>query len=265
MSALFDLHEGASPLILSFPHSGTHMPQDIAKTLAPSSKALEDTDWHVPRLYDFAKALDVTWIEARVSRYVIDLNRDPGGASLYPGQTTTALCPLESFAGETLWQQGLAPDEAEIARRKTHFFAPYHDALAAQITRVKARHGFAILYDCHSIRGVVPGLFEGELPTLNLGTNKGQSCAEGLQKMVETVMAKGPFSQVSNGRFRGGWITRHYGRPHENVHALQMELAQRAYMDESPPWRWNAAPATRLQETLGAIVDSILEWANTKT
>ncbi len=260
MSALFTLHEGASPLILSFPHSGTRIPEDIAQNLTPAGRAVADTDWHVPRLYAFARALDVTWIEAKLSRYVIDLNRAPDGAPLYPGQQTTSLCPHESFTGEPLWQQGRAPDEAETARRLQRYFTPYHDALTAQIDRVKARHGYAILYDCHSIRGTIPRLFDGALPVLNLGTNSGRSCDGGLQNAVETQMAQHPFSQVSNGRFTGGWITRHYGRPEAHVHALQMEIAQHAYMDEAPPWRWDAQKAARLQQALRAIVKTVLDW-----
>ncbi len=262
VSALFTLHKGASPLILSLPHSGTHVPQDIARNLSQTGRALADTDWHVPRLYAFARAVDVTWIEAKTSRYVVDLNRDPGGASLYPGQASTGLCPRLSFAGEPLWQQHCAPDAEQIAQRKEAFFAPYHAALAAQIERVKARHGFAILYDCHSIRGTVPRLFKGTLPDLNLGTDNGQACDASLQSAVEQVMAAAPFSHVSNGRFRGGWITRHYGRPQEGVHALQMEIAQRTYMDELPPWRWNAHKAELMQECLSAVLDAILAWAN---
>ena len=260
MSGLFELHEGQGPLILGFPHSGTHIPDDLARKMSPAGRAMADTDWHVPRLYDFARALDASWIEAKTSRYVIDLNRDPDGASLYPGQATTGLCPLESFAGEPIWQEGHAPDEAEIARRKQDFFWPYHQALAAQIARVKARHGYAVLYDCHSIRGAVPRLFEGALPDLNLGTNGGRSCDSRLQTVVCDVLAAAPFGHVLNGRFRGGWITRHYGAPGQNVHALQMEIAQRAYMDEAPPWRWSEARAARLQEVLHAVLGAVMRW-----
>ncbi len=259
--SLFKLIEGQSPLILSFPHSGTHIPADIALHLNETGQTMADTDWHVPRLYDFAQSMDVTWVEAQYSRYVVDLNRDPAGASLYPGQATTALCPAESFDGAPLWQMGQVPDEREVARRKDLYFTPYHRGLAAQIERTKDTHSFAVLYDCHSIRGAIPRLFDGDLPVLNLGTYEGRSCAPELQDVVGAAMAQGAQANVVNGRFKGGWITRNYGRPDENVHAIQMEIAQHAYMDETPPWQWREDRAQGLQKTLKDVLNSILKWA----
>ncbi len=264
MSDNFYLHEGVSPLILSFPHSGTALPDSITKTLTTEGQELADTDWHVPRLYDFAKAMDVTWLEARFSRYIIDLNRDPSGVSLYPGQKTTELCPLDTFNGAPLWLDGCAPDEQEIALRKQLYFAPYHAVLKAQIARVKAHHGFAVLYDCHSIHGTIPRLFEGDLPVLNLGTDQGRSCAGELQGVIGNIMQNSPYAQIINGRFRGGWITRHYGRPGRDVHAVQMEIAQHAYMDETPPWHWQEKRAAALQKMLEEILNAVLEWSDTQ-
>ncbi len=253
----FDLTEGQSPLILSFPHSGTDVPEDIAQNLNHEGKKLTDTDWHVSRLYEFAKTKDVTWLQARYSRYVIDLNRDPEGKSLYPGQNTTGLCPLEDFDGKPLWCEGKAPDVHEIKRRAQRYFNPYHEALAAQIIRVKTLHGYAVLYDCHSIRGTVPRLFSGDLPVLNLGTNQGRSCGPALQAGIANILQASPFTHVVNGRFRGGWITRHYAKPNDNVYAVQMEIAQRAYMEECPPWLWRAARAKRLQAVLNDVLEVI--------
>ncbi len=259
--SLFDLDEGETPLILSFPHSGTDIPSDIAQHLSPAGQGLCDTDWHVPRLYDFARDMGVTWLAANISRAVIDLNRDPSGASLYPGQATTGLCPLETFDGEPLWQAGKGPDAGEIERRKEKYFVPYHQALSEQIARIKARHGFAVLYDCHSIRGTVPRLFEGALPSLNLGTDQGKSCDHSLEQGLSAVLVHSPYTHVINGRFRGGWITRHYGRPKDGVQAVQMEIAQREYMDEFPPWKWHEERATALQSTLKEVLGVILQWA----
>ena len=258
---LFDLVEGETPLILSFPHSGTDVPNDIAQHLSPVGQGLCDTDWHVPRLYDFARDMGVSWLAAKISRTVIDLNRDPSGVSLYPGQATTGLCPLETFDGDPLWQAGKGPDANEIERRKELYFTPYHQALTAQIARVKARHGFAVLYDCHSIRGTVPRLFEGALPSLNLGTDQGKSCDRALEQGLSAVLARSPYSHVINGRFRGGWITRHYGRPKDGVHAIQMEIAQREYMDEEAPWTWRGARAAPLQASLKDVLSTVMQWA----
>ncbi|PHS28268.1 MAG: N-formylglutamate deformylase [Robiginitomaculum sp.] len=257
----FDLFEGDSPLILSFPHSGTDIPGDIARGLVSKTQALADTDWYVPRLYGFARDLGVSWVEAKTSRTVIDLNRDPDGHSLYPGQTTTGLCPLESFDGVPLWQKGEGPTGAEIERRKNTHFILYHKAISDQIARVKARHGFAVLYDCHSIRGTVPRLFDGDLPVLNLGTNSGQSCAPDLENRVGGMMARCSYTHAINGRFKGGWITRHYGRPDESVHALQMEIAQHAYMDEAPLCVWHDDRAQGLQNALNDVLETIVDWA----
>lgn len=261
MSALYALSRGTSPLILSIPHCGRELVPGLADRLTADGRSLIDTDWWLERLYDFGSALDATVLSAKLSRYVIDLNRDPSGASLYPGQATTELVPTTTFDGAPLYRAGAGPGPAEIAERKRLYFEPYHAALAAEIARVKAKHGIVLLYDCHSIRSVIPRLFEGELPIFNLGTNSGASCAPDLEAEIERTLAEAStFSHVINGRFKGGWITRHYGRPTENVHAVQMELACRAYMQEAPPFNYDEAKAVRTRKVLRQVLDTIAQW-----
>jgi len=250
------------PLVLSMPHGGTGVPDAIWQRLTATARALHDTDWRIARLYDFAAALDASVVRTRMSRYVIDVNRDPEGQSLYPGQSTTELCPTVTFDGEPLYAPGDEPDEQEILMRRQTWFMPYHDALAAELTRVKAQHGFALLYDCHSIRSFIPRLFDGELPVLSIGTNSGASCAPAMQQaVVERVAAQQQFSHVVNGRFRGGWITRHYGNPQARVHALQLELAQRAYMEEKPPYTFDEDKAEAIRPLLRSLCETMLDWA----
>jgi N-formylglutamate deformylase len=261
MTDILTVTRGSSPLVLSMPHPGTGLPDEIRAALNPTGLAVEDTDWHMRQLYAFAGRFEPTIVEAHLSRYVIDLNRDPSGASLYPGQATTDLVPITTFDGEPIWRT--PPDEAEIARRIASYFRPYHDALAAEIARAKAEHGFCLLWDCHSIASVMPRLFPGTLPTLNLGTNSGASCAPGIQAAAEAALAASEFSHVSNGRFKGGWITRHYGQPASRVHAIQMEIAFCAYLAaEAPPWAFDAPKAARLQTALSAIIDAALDAAS---
>jgi formiminoglutamase len=228
------IRQGAAPLILSLPHTGRDIPADIESRLVSLALGRKDTDWWVESLYDFAGDLDATIIRTGLSRTVIDVNRDPSGASLYPGQATSGLCPLETFDGEPLYRAGQEPDEAEIARRRTLYFEPYHAAMRAEIARLKAIHPKLALYDAHSIRSVIPRLFDGMLPNVNIGTNGGASCAPLLQDAVSALVAATDFTQVVNGRFRGGWITRHYGDPAAGLHAIQIELACRSYLAERP-------------------------------
>ena len=223
---------GQTPLVISLPHTGTELPPGIeAKTVSPWL-ARKDADWWIDRLYDFARDLDATIIHTRISRTVIDVNRDPSGVSLYPGQATTELVPITTFDGEPLWRDGAAPDAREIEWRRGRYFVPYHDALIDEIARLRRRHPMVVLYDCHSIRSAVPRLFDGDLPVFNIGTNNGASCAASLQSAIEAECRASPFSVVSNGRFTGGYITRQYGRPADGIHAVQMELACRGYMHE---------------------------------
>lgn len=260
MIPTFELTQGAGPLILSMPHPGTGLPPEVAAALNVRGLLLEDTDWHMRELYGFADRFKPSILEAKLSRYVIDLNRDPSGVSLYPGQATTELVPTCTFDGAPIWER--PPDEAEIARRRALYFAPYHAALAAEIERVKAAYGFCLLYDCHSIRSVIPRLFPGELPLMNLGTNSGASCSRTVQEAAAEVMARSGLPHVVNGRFKGGWITRHYGRPDERVHAIQMELGLRGYLAaETPPWTYAPDVAAPLRDVLARLIDAALEAA----
>jgi formiminoglutamase len=262
------VHHGDAPLIVSFPHSGTEIPPDIESRLVSPWLARKDADYWVDVLYDFAHHVGATTIRTALSRTVIDVNRDPSGVSLYPGQNTTGLCPVDTFDGEPLYAQGAEPGAAEIERRRVAYFDPYHAAIREQITRLKARHAAVVLYDAHSIRSRIPRLFDGELPQFNLGTNGGASCDARLADAVQHICAASGFSQVSNGRFRGGWITRHYGKPSIGVHALQMELAMRGYLQEPEQLSEQTWPA-ELEDTLAArlrvalrdILGACLEFA----
>lgn len=257
-----DTTEGPGPLVLSMPHCGQHVPGAINARLNETGRAIADTDWWIDRLYNFGAELGASVVKANLSRYVIDLNRDPSGASLYPGQATTGLCPTETFDGAPLYKPGREPDAGEIEERKSLFFEPYHAALRDALSRAKAAHGFALLYDCHSIRSVVPRLFEGTLPTVNLGTNAGASCAPALEQAVKQVCEEQDFfTHVINGRFKGGWITRHYGDPVNGVHALQVELTQSAYMAEIPPWDFMEDKANRLRGLLRDMLKAYVREA----
>ncbi len=255
-----ETHSGTSPVILGFPHTGTFVPDDVWETLNGEGRKLRDTDWHIHTLYD-GLLPDVTAVRATFHRYVIDANRDPSGASLYPGQNTTGLIPDTDFDNQPIWTR--VPDAAETARRLETFHRPYHEALAAEIERVKALHGVAILYDCHSIRSVCPFLFDGVLPTLNIGTNGGLSCAVEIGQLVDEFAGSSPYSSVLNGRFKGGWTTRHYGQPDTGVHAIQMEITQSAYLaTEENPFEYDTRKADRLREPwLRHILEVIEETA----
>ncbi len=258
--SIVELSRGDSPLVLGLPHTGTDLPDDVADALNETGRKLADTDWHIHELYD-GLVDGVTTVRTTVHRYVIDVNRDPSGASLYPGQNTTGLCPLTDFDGEPIYRDGRAPNEVEVERRRLAYHASYHAALAAELERVKARHGFAILYDCHSIRSRIPFLFDGKLPDFNIGTDGGTTCAAGIEKAVAGICQEAEgYRSIVNGRFKGGWTTRHYGRPADRVHAIQMELAQSTYMLESAPWTYLPRPADRLRAHLRTILDSLICW-----
>lgn len=251
---------GYSPLVLAQPHGGLIVPDDILADLNANGRALRDTDWRISELYD-GLAPDATVVRANFSRYVIDANRAPDDASLYPGQNTTSLVPLHDFDGEPIWSR--RPDDAEIARRLQLYHRPYHDALARQIERVRQLHGFAIVYDCHSIRSNIPYLFDGTLPDLNIGTNSGTSCAPSLEAAAVAVCGRTTaYASAINGRFRGGWTTRNYGNPESGVHAIQMEIAQSAYLEsEQHPFALSPEKAARLREVLAQVLGAIMAAA----
>lgn len=257
-----EIIQGQSPLILGLPHTGTHVPTAIWTRLNDNGRLLADTDWHIERLYD--GLLDsVTTVRATFHRYVIDANRDPEGASLYPGQNTTGLVPETDFDGLPIWKAGQEPTQADITERLAAFHAPYHAALLAEIERVKALHGFVVLYDCHSIRSRIPFLFEGTLPDFNIGTDCGKTCAPEIERIaVEAAQRAAGYTSILNGRFKGGWTTRHYGRPQTGVHAIQMELAQSTHLQtQAPPFTYDAGKADRLRHHLRAILTGIEAFA----
>jgi N-formylglutamate deformylase len=259
---------GTAPLLVSLPHTGTDL-ADIEGSVVSPWLARKDADWWIDQLYDFAGALGATIVHTAISRTVIDVNRDPSGASLYPGQATTGLCPTETFDGEPLYKPGAEPDASEIDRRRRTWFDPYHSALTTELQRLRSLHERVVLYDCHSIRSVIPRLFDGTLPVFNLGTNEGRSADPALQEIVTAILANAGQSSVVNGRFKGGWITRHFGRPETGVHALQMELSCRGYLNEPigpvGPDNWPASYdpefAAPTRATLKAILEAALRWA----
>jgi len=264
--------QGDAPLVVSLPHTGTSIPAEYERGLVSPWLARKDTDWWIERLYDFAGGLGATVIRTDISRTVIDVNRDPSGVSLYPGQATTELCPTTTFVGEPLYEPGAEPNAEAIAERRARFFDPYHAALNAEIERLRARHPHIVVYDCHSIRSVIPRLFDGTLPNFNIGTNGGQSCDAALTRAIETICAGSEFSHVVDGRFKGGFITRSFGRPDAGIHAVQMELACRGYMREplgpvaegAWPTEYDDAHAAPMRAALVRTLEACLAFARSK-
>ncbi|AEV35439.1 N-formylglutamate amidohydrolase [Pseudovibrio sp. FO-BEG1] len=251
------IKKGDSPIVLAQPHGGTDVPLSIWNRFNSVGQALADTDWHINRLYD-GLLENASVIQTPVHRYVIDANRDPAGVSLYPGQNTTTLCPLTDFDGRPIYRDGQEPSEDEVEERRAKFHAPYHEAIAEELERVRQKFGVAVLYDCHSIRSNIPFLFEGELPVFNIGTNVGQTCAPMIEQItVDACRADVSVETVVNARFKGGWTTRHYGKPETGIHAIQMETAQRAYMFEQSPWAYAPERADKTRATLKSILSQL--------
>lgn len=252
---------GRLPILVSMPHAGTDIPDEVAATLAPCAAARADTDWHLPELYGFLEEMGVSTISARWSRYLIDLNRPPEDTNLYPGLDTTGLCPLDTFGRERLYRAGMEPDQAEVQRRLERYWRPYHAQLRAELDRLKAEHGRVVLWEAHSIASHVPRFFDGKLPDLNFGTAEGKSCAPGLEQAVLGVArAQNRYSIALNGRFKGGHITRHYGQPGNGVHAIQLEKCQCLYMDETAPFAYRPELAARLQPLLQGMIGAAVDW-----
>jgi formiminoglutamase len=269
VTSFIEVNRGTAPLVVAFPHTGAELAPELEHAFVSPWLARKDADWWIDRLYAFASDLGATTVRTRLSRSVIDCNRDPSGASLYPGQITTGICPVETFDGEPLYA-GAEPDDAEIERRRAAYFNPYHAALSSELMRLRETHASVVLYDAHSIRSHVPRLFDGELPQFNIGTNTGAACAPALADAVEAVCLASGRSVIRDGRFKGGWTTRHYGRPGEGVHAIQMELAMRGYHREPAkpgPDNWPGAfdPdfAAPLAATLSEILKACLVFAST--
>jgi len=248
---------------MSIPHLGTALPDAIATRMTAAGHLVADTDWHLDRLYDFAAELGATVIGARTSRYVIDLNRAPDNKPLYPGASNTELVPTTTFDEEPIYLKGEIPDEAEIADRRTAYWRPYHERIEIELADLRARHGTVVLFDCHSIRSRVPRFFDGDLPDFNLGTAEGESCAAELRdRLAEVLRTTGSDYRLAvDGRFKGGYITRQYGRPTAGIHAFQMELSQITYMDETPPFAYRDDRAAAVKLALRAMLASAVEWA----
>ncbi|MFP3801181.1 N-formylglutamate deformylase [Paraburkholderia sp. SIMBA_027] len=258
MSEIFSLQRGDAPLVVSIPHLGSAIPPSLRERYTSAALTVADTDWHLDRLYAFARELGATVISAQVSRYVIDLNRPPNDESLYPGQTTTGLCPAETFRGEAVYQPGRAPDAAERASRVARYWQPYHDALTTELARLRAHHANVLLWEAHSIASVLPRLFDDKLPDLNLGTLEGRTCAPTVQQAVVDAMRASNYTWVANGRFKGGYITRSFGAPQRGIHAVQLEMCQSTYMDESAPFDYLPQRADAVQPTLLRMVSGAL-------
>lgn len=252
--APFRFIPGNGPLLISAPHAGTHVPPDLAARMTDHGRAIADTDWNIDRLYHFAQAMDASLLVATHSRYVIDLNRAPDGKPLYPGQRNTGLCPTETFDGAPLWQQAQEPTHDEVEARRKSIWQPYHDRIAQTLADAKTRHGHALLWDAHSIRGSVPQLFEGRLPDINIGTNDGATCPAGLANALASLASAAGYTAIVNGRFKGGYITRNYGDPAANIFAIQLELVQATYMQEASPWTFDEHKAAAISQAIERMV-----------
>ena len=258
---IYTLHRGTQPLLISVPHVGTRIPVDQKHRYLPRALDVEDTDWHLERVYAFAKDMGAGLIVPRYSRFLIDLNRAPDNTPMYAGANNTELCPTRFFTGEPIYLEGQAPDAGVRFRRRQVYWQPYHDALAQELARLRASHGHAILFDGHSIKSVLPWLFEGKLPDLNLGTANGASCAPDMRaELMQVLQRQQRFTQVTDGRFKGGHITRNYGRPDDGIHAVQLEMCWSTYMHETPPYALDPARAADLEPTLRALVQTMLDW-----
>jgi len=257
----FRFTAGSAPLLISMPHVGTDIPDDVAATMAPCAFGRADTDWHLEQLYAFAAEMGASTLAARWSRYVIDVNRPPEDTNLYPGLDTTGLCPVDTFKREPLYQPGRAPLKGEVAHRLQRYWQPYHAQLRAELDRLLALHGRVLLWDAHSIASVVPRFFDGRLPDLNVGTATGASCAPELERaVVDVAHRQQRFTVAVNGRFKGGYITRHYGQPQANIHAIQLEMCQCLYMDEAAPFAYLPDTAADVLPVLRDCVGAALDW-----
>ena len=255
---IFQIHLGSSPLLISLPHDGSVIPEALQARMQANARSAPDTDWHVSRLYDFAKSLGATILQPKYSRYVIDLNRPPDDVSLYPGQNTTGLCPIRQFSGEPVYLEGHWPSEHEINSRIEHYWRPYHHALKTQIARLHFLHGRVMLWEGHSIKSQVPFLFDGILSDFNLGTVAGASCKPATQDAIENILSEqNRFTSVCNGRFKGGHITRAYHDLANNIETVQLELSQATYLDEESR-EYDEAKAGHVQALIRKFFDAIL-------
>jgi N-formylglutamate deformylase len=269
MTQPFHFQQGSVPLLISMPHVGTTIAPEVSAQMLPVAQEKADTDWHLPLLYNMAQSLGASILVAEYSRYVIDLNRAPDNANLYPGQDTTGLCPVDTFHKQPLYAPGQLPDEMEVQRRIATYWHPYHAQLQAELERLLSVHGQVVLWDAHSIASVVPRFFEGRLPDLNFGTADGQSCASGLQNALASCLRTSThaqaYSHVFNGRFKGGYITRQYGQPQRRIHAVQLEMSQCVYMNEAAPYAYRPDLAQQIQPLLTGLLQTCIAFAGEMT
>ena len=258
----FRFQPGETPVLISLPHVGTDIPLDIAETMTEAANEVADTDWHLDRLYNFAPALGVGFLAATQSRYVIDLNRDPKGHALYRGGDNTELCPTSAFSFSPLYRDGCEPDSVEVRRRLGTYWHPYHRQLSAELEALKERFGIAILFDAHSIKPTVPRLFEGRLDDFNLGTADGTSASPHLSgRLMNVLSSSDRFTTALDQRFKGGYITRQYGRPEDNIHVVQLQLSQATYMDDAVPNKYRNDLACQVRPVLERFMAVLVEWA----
>jgi N-formylglutamate deformylase len=266
MYPAFHFQQGSTPLLISMPHVGTTIPTEVAAQMLPVAQEKADTDWHLALLYNMAQELGASTLIAEHSRYVIDLNRAPDNANLYPGQDTTGLCPVDTFAKQPLYLPDQLPTDAEIQRRIQTYWQPYHQQLQAELARLQRQHRRVVLWDAHSIASVVPRFFDGRLPDLNFGTADQKSCAPALQQRLAACLQYSAdaqrYSHVFNGRFKGGYITRQYGQPAQHIHAVQLEMSQRVYMNEAAPYAYRPDLAQQVQGLLRQLLQQCIDWAN---
>lgn len=259
---IFSLHQGTLPLLISIPHMGTTLDREISSNMTPVAQFVDDTDWHLDQLYAFAKDWGASFLTPFYSRYVIDLNRPPDDENLYPGQDTTGLCPVDTFDKEPLYLAGREPSSEEKARRRERFWQPYHNALQAELARIKAEHGYAVLWEAHSIRSEISRFFPGKLTDFNFGTANNKSAHPELcAVLAKQIEDDGQFTAAANGRFKGGYITRQYGNPTDNIHAVQLELTQIAYMEEKRPFAYDQSKADKVQPLLEQALRTTLRYA----
>lgn len=259
---IYDFHRGSVPLLISVPHAGTFVPESIARRFTLAGSHLADTDWHVHKLYDFARGMGASILAANYSRYVVDLNRAPDSSALYVASPTSPVCPTLTFDGAPIYVAGADPDQQEIAARVEQYWRPYHQRLATELAQLRERHGYALLWDAHSIASEVPSLFEGVLPEFNFGTRDDASCPRAIaDQLLDLVTTDGKFGAVLNGRFKGGYITLHYGQPKNRVYAVQLELSRRVYMDESAGTGWDPNRAHSAANLISQLLTRYLKVA----
>ncbi len=259
MNTSYTLTKGQVGVLISMPHNGQAIPDDIANTMTENGKSVADTDWYMDKLYDFSQQLGAYTLVPKYSRYVIDLNRSTTNENLYPGANSTELCPTSAFDLSPLYLTDQQPTQDEINRRITLYWQPYHQAIQNTLAEMKQQYKQVILLEAHSILSHVPRFFEGQLPDFNFGTVDGKSCSDELINQVNSLDFS-PYSIITNGRFKGGYITRAYAQPENNIHTLQLELSQHTYMNE-PTDIYNIEKAQQVKKKLQMLVQCLIHFS----